>query len=57
MFMLSQEIPKRFDENLKKLFFNTNKFYNHKINNFILLLQKALYPFEYIDDWEKHLIK
>ena len=57
MFMLSQEIPKRFDENLKKLFFNTNKFYNHKINNFILLLQKAVYPYEYIDDWEKHLIK
>ena len=41
-----------FVENLKKRFFNTYKFSNHDINKFILLLQKAFYPYRYMDDWE-----
>ena len=46
------ELPKTFDENLKKRFANTCKFSNHDISNFILLLQKGVYLYEYMDDWE-----
>ena len=33
--------------------FKTYKFSNHDNNKFILLLQKGLYLYEYMDDWEK----
>ena len=46
-------IIKKFDENLKKRFFNTNNLSNHDINKFILLLQKGVYLYEYMDKWEK----
>ena len=39
---------RKFDENLKERFFNTYKF-----SNFTLLLRKGVYPYEYMDDWEK----
>ena len=29
------------------------KFFNNDINKFILLLRKAVYPYEYMDDLEK----
>ena len=51
--MLQQEISKKFDENLKKLFLNIYKFSNHDIIMFILLLQKGVYPYEYMDDCKK----
>ena len=38
-------IKRRFDESLKKLFFNICKFSNHDNNKFILLLQKGIYPY------------
>ena len=39
-----------FDEKLKEQIFNTYKFSNHDNNKFILLLRKAVYPYEYIDN-------
>ena len=43
----------KFNEKLKKRFFNIFKFPNHDNNKFILLLQKGVYPYEYMDNWEK----
>ena len=31
----------------------TYKFFNHNNNKFNLLLQKGVYPYEYMDDWKK----
>ena len=42
-----------FDESLKKRFSKTYKFSNHDINKFFFLLQKGVYPYEYMDDWKK----
>ena len=33
-------------------FFHTYKFSNHDSNKFILFLQKSVYPYDYMDDWE-----
>ena len=41
MFLLQQELSKKFDENLKKRLFNTYKFSNHGINNFFLFFEKV----------------
>ena len=53
MFVLQQKYQQKFDEKLKGRFFNTYKFSNHGNNKFILLLRKGVYPYQYMDDWER----
>ena len=43
---------RKLDEKLKR-YFNIYKFPNHDNNKFILLLRKGVYPYKYMDDWEK----
>ena len=52
-FCCNKNYQRKFDEKLKERFFNTHKFYNDDNNKFILLLRKVIYPYEYMDDWEK----
>ena len=39
-----------FEKKLRKQFFNIFKFSNRNINHFILLLQKGVYLYKYMDD-------
>ena len=41
------------DEELKKKFKNTFEFSKHNTNKFILLFRTGIYPYKYMDDWEK----
>ena len=53
VFFCNKNYQQKFDKKLKERFFNTYNFYNHDNSNFILLLWKGAYPYEYMYEWEK----
>ena len=48
-----KEYEKEINKELIERFANTYKFCNNDINKFIMLLRKGVYPYEYMDGWDK----
>ena len=53
-FSCKTNYEKDVNKELIKRFANTYEFCNGDLNKFILLLRKGVYPYEYMDNWEKY---
>ena len=52
-FECKKNYEKDFDNYVIKKFANIYEFWNEDINKFILLLRKDVYPYKYMDSWER----
>ena len=48
-----KEYEKEFNKELIERFANTYKFCDNDLDKFIMLLRKGVYPYEYIDEWDR----
>ena len=48
-----KEYEKGFNKELLERFSNTDEFCGNDLNKFLILLRKGVYPYEYIDGWNK----
>ena len=52
-FRCKKNYKKNFNKELIQRFTNTYEFCNGDLNKFILLLRKCIYPYEYMDSWQR----